>query len=593
MLKKMVFFAALFFFCARQIPPSGGPDDKTPPFVSYTVPPLAMVRVPVKSKITITFSEWINRATAEKSVGIFPPPVKGIKVRAYGRRIEIRPVAAFAESTTYHIEINSLLTDLHSNSIGSPFHYFFSTGATIDSGKIEGCIWGVGQKGLQQPKVALFNVGSQTPPDTVLFSPPSYVAQTDSLGLFSFEHIRKGNYCIMAWADLNGNNRFEPDKEPAFGPEEKFFKLDSTLSAVTLYPVQCDTSHLRITTIKPVSGRVLSASWSRAADTSAFSFFHEWRVERADAKSPALSVARYQALPRSPNFFMTLSDTTGLASYRFIYKAPATALRPKSGPMIDTLRFNGVHASDTVRPAALSFAPTGKAALRPPIRIVWSKPVKAGFTGVKMGDTLGDTVVVSVVDGLLLSDTTLLEVNRPLRPDRSYHLVLADTLFKDISGNSPRDTLFGKYTITAVSSENLCNSLSGRALCASNEPRRKWLFLPINGADRYLAGDSAGHFRFDSIPSGKGLIASFLDYNGDGRPTMGSLFPWVRPEPYRVFPDTVEARMRWDIEGIEAPSCDVCPKKPAAVSPPVPDANGRTDKNISPQKVSNISDTTK
>jgi hypothetical protein len=590
MLKKIVFFAALFLSCARQIPPSGGPDDKTPPLVRFTVPSIGTVRVAVRSKIVFIFSEWITTSTAQKAISVFPPPVNGLKVRAYGRRIEIRPVAAFAESTTYHIEINSVLTDLHANSIGSPFHYFFSTGATIDSGKVEGCIAGIGQKGLQ-PKVALFNISQQLPADTVLFSLPSYVVQTDSAGSFSFEHIRKGKYCIIGWADLNGNNRFEPDKEQAFGPEEKFFRLDSTTGPLALYPVQCDTSRIRITSIKPLSGRILSGSWSRPADSSAYSFFSQWRIEPVDAKS-VVSCKDFLALPNSPNFFITLSDTTGLSSFRFIYKAPASALRAKNGPSTDTLRFNGIHAADTLRPAVLSFVPTGKAALRPVIKLVWSKPVRHVRTALKMGDTLGDTVVVSFEKrGGSFGDTTEFEVSRSLKPDRAYHLVLADSLFKDISGNYPRDSLFGKYTITTVSSENLCNSLSGKAPCAVKDARRKWLFLPINGSDRSRSNDSAGHFRFDSIPAGKGLIATFIDYNDDGLPTVGNLFPWVKPEPYKVFPDTIEARMRWDIEGVEAPACDVCARKPAVNSPSGPEAPGKPGKNISSQKVNNISDT--
>ncbi len=79
-------------------------------------------------------------------------------------------------------------------------------------------------------------------------------------------------------------------------------------------------------------------------------------------------------------------------------------------------------------------------------------------------------------------------------------------------------------------------------------------------------------------------MASFIDYNMDNKPTTGNLFPWVRPEPYHLFPDTIEARMRWDIEGIEVPACEECAKKKTAAAAPASETKQPPDKNIILQK---------
>src|SRR5271157_2895759 len=92
MIKKIIFLFVLFLSCARQIPPSGGPDDKTPPFVRFSIPPIGTVKYPVKAKITFIFSEWIDRKTAEKCITVFPPPSQGVKIHAFGRTIVIKPV---------------------------------------------------------------------------------------------------------------------------------------------------------------------------------------------------------------------------------------------------------------------------------------------------------------------------------------------------------------------------------------------------------------------------------------------------------------------------------------------------------------------
>ena len=39
------------------------------------------------------------------------------------------------------------------------------------------------------------------------------------------------------------------------------------------------------------------------------------------------------------------------------------------------------------------------------------------------------------------------------------------------------------------------------------------------------------------------------------------MFPWLASEPHIVLTDTVEARARWDIEGIEVVECEPCPEE--------------------------------
>ncbi|MBN1982060.1 MAG: hypothetical protein JW795_11045, partial [Chitinivibrionales bacterium] len=56
--------------------------------------------------------------------------------------------------------------------------------------------------------------------------------------------------------------------------------------------------------------------------------------------------------------------------------------------------------------------------------------------------------------------------------------------------------------------------------------------------------------RFDSLPSGKGTVTCFSDINGNSTHDRGRIFPWQAPEPIYTFADTIEARSRWDIEGV-------------------------------------------
>ena len=456
---------------------------------------------------------------------------------------------------------------MHGNSIGTPYHFFFSTGRTIDSGKAFGCVV-FSEKLSSQPRVALFSETQGQFSDSNFLELPSYVVQTDSFGNFSFDHIRRGAFRIIAFTDANNDNRLQPGSEPAFAPVYRSISLDSTIGPVTLYPVACDTLTNSIISLKPVTERILMGAWARPCDSLIPSTLAQWRIQRLDSAQTAapLGIQEYSPIPLSTRFALRLSDTMTMASYLLFYSVPAAFVRGGRLFCRDSIRFNGARQADTVPPVSQGFSPTTTTDLKPRMRLVWSKPVIPTASAWILTDSLHDTVNLTISKDL--SDSTIFLVKRPLKPDRLYRLRLPDTLFTDLSGNHPRDTAFGKYSIRSISAENICYSLSGGASCLPKNMQRKWLFLPFSAGTGYITGDSCGMFRFDSISAGKGRVASFIDFNDDNAPTGGSLFPWRNPEPYRLYPDTIEARARWDIEGIEVPACEECTRKKTIPGPP-------------------------
>jgi hypothetical protein len=49
-----------------------------------------------------------------------------------------------------------------------------------------------------------------------------------------------------------------------------------------------------------------------------------------------------------------------------------------------------------------------------------------------------------------------------------------------------------------------------------------------------------------------------MDKNKNRTPDKGRIYPWYSPEPYLLATDTVEARARWDVEGVSVSICDPC-----------------------------------
>jgi hypothetical protein len=563
---RLLFIAesCIIILCAHQIPPSGGPDDKKPPAVLSSAPPAGTVNVPKKSAIVFTFAEWINPQNADRSLSVFPAPQGGVKISVSGRKVIVRPKTAFSDSTTYHIVFNTSLSDLHGNSIGTPYQHYFSTGPSIDSGRVFGCIVLGDAKGMQ-PKVALYTRGTGKG-DTVFFGQPSYLTQTDSSGTFSFDNIHRGAYEIIAFADANSNNRLDPAGEAVFAPVQKTIALARAAGPLVLYPVVCDTTTRHIVLLSPLSRTCLAGEWTGGSTLPDSLYDASWRVEAAESPR-VVAIRQYIPVFHTRRFLLSLSDTLGLAPFRLVYTEHVPLLFGKGTALRDTIRFNGLATLDTVAPVMKGFDPRGNADLKPVIKLFWSKPVRAGIARWPCVDTLKNKVDVFLFKAL--GDTTTLSLARALAPDMSYSITIPDSIFKDISGNSPRDTQGIVIKFTTLSEKDICFSISGGgASCLKGDSLQTWQFLPLGKQKAYLSKDIAGQFRFDSITAGKGRIGLFTDNNRDSVPTAGSLVPWIPPEQYWVFPDTIEARARWDVEGVSV-TCETCRPKVMRAPKPV------------------------
>jgi hypothetical protein len=556
--KHSILIIVLLFACARQIPPGGGPDDKTPPAVSVTTPRRGAVGVSKTAPIVIAFSEWIQPQNVDKCVSMFPPPPGGIAVTMSGRKLTIEPRGRLADSTTYHLTLNTSMLDLHGNSIGTPYDLFFSTGPFIDSSRIFGCVISQESK-PSQPKVALFPSAAVDSSDTVLFGAPSYLTQTDSSGFFSFDNIHRGAYECIAFSDDNNNARLDPGREQAFAPVKNKIALDKVAGPVSLYPVACDTTTMRITTLKPLSAVCLSGEWTGASTLPHPAYDGSWRIVGVESNR-SVPIKEYVPVYNSRRFFLRLGDTLGLAPFRLIATAASPLRHSGAGRLADTIRFNGVASSDTTVPVLRGWSPQGIADLKPPLRMIWSKPVTACFTKWYCTDSLRDSVAVSAAP--LFGDTTVFSLSRALKPDTKYTMKFPDSAFRDISGNRPKDTAGIKIGFGTIADRELCYSLSGGVTCLKPDNSRRWLFVQSGYARRYFTPDNNGKFRFDSIPAGRGMMGVFTDVNNDSQITRGSLVPWTPPEPFLMFPDTIEARKSWDIEGVTVTgACEECVKK--------------------------------
>jgi hypothetical protein len=239
----VLFVIALAASCANQAPPSGGPADKTPPAVSAQFPENGQLNVDTKASVEIKFSEWINRASAAGAVSVYPAVPQGVAVKVVKNKLSVTPKAPLSDNTTYHVSVSAALQDLRGNAISAPIDIVFSTGAELDSGRAEGAIVALKRK-VAGHKVMLFWAGDSAWADGRYFSPPDYAAQSDSVGAFSFSHIKEGNYRIVAFVDQYRTGKLRVG-DTCFTSLEKVVNVTKSPQTVRLYPAESDTSTVK------------------------------------------------------------------------------------------------------------------------------------------------------------------------------------------------------------------------------------------------------------------------------------------------------------------------------------------------------------
>ncbi len=504
---------------------------------------------------------------------MFPPPPGGYEVVVKGRTLEIRPDTRLADSTTYHVELTNALTDLRGNPLGKPLHLVFATGERLDSGRVSGCVIDPESR-ILQPRVVLFRTDSGHG-DTIMFGDPTYLTQTDSGGRFSLDHVRPGAYELVAFDDANEDNRLQPGRETAYAADKRTITIGSTTDRHILYPVLADTASRRIVACTPVSRTRIAGQWSRTPPRGApDSSYVSIRIAAADSPAHEPRVTRVIELSEGRRFSLLLAEPLRLQQYRLYYDIEPIVPVPDTVSLLDSVRFNGVTFADTIPPSLRSRARYECTDLMPRLLLAWSEPVRVAEETLAFGDSLGDTVRFAVDSSF--ADTMMLEAARRLAPGRVYRAEVSFESVEDLGGNHPirtadtsvsadtADTLDDPgvdamvLTVSTIAADSVAVSLSGGADCLEPNSRRRWQFSPIGGDTRYTTPDSSGFFRFDSIPAGRGFLSWYEDRDGDGRHRFGELTPWAPPEPYVPFYDTVEARARWDIEGVAPRACDPC-----------------------------------
>ncbi|GHV65383.1 hypothetical protein FACS1894199_05920 [Bacteroidia bacterium] len=224
-------YLAHAYSCANKGYPEGGQKDAEAPFIVREVPPSYATGFK-KEHIDIYFNEYMALKGVTEKFVISPPMSKKPKVNLRGKYVRVVFQDSLRTDATYSLDFGTSLVD---NNEGNPlgyYRYVFATGDIIDTLELRGVVVDA------QTNLPIYNMGVflyDNPTDSVpLKTVASYMAMTDSAGIFRVTNICEKDFRVVAIKDDNRDYKYTPEAE-------KFAFWDTLVRPQLIHLTRTDT----------------------------------------------------------------------------------------------------------------------------------------------------------------------------------------------------------------------------------------------------------------------------------------------------------------------------------------------------------------
>ncbi len=518
-------FFFLFFACARQMPPSGGPLDKTPPRVIDTVPADDSVRVGLDTPIRIRFSEAMDRRSVERALFVSPQGAEEFGFKWRGDVLEIRLPDGLQADRTYLVTVGQESADEWRNRMRASYSFGFATGDRLNRGELNGRVL-KSKEERGQVFVWAYDLSVVTVPDPGR-DRPTYVTQPDETGHFVLPRLGAGNYRIFAFGDQNNDRTYSSGDLLALPPGDVALSDEGRVRLGDLKFAVRDTSAPALVAARTPDQQHILMRFDEPVRVSG--------VEITD-----LSVMEiYQDPVDSSGVGLITEPQTRGAEYRV--RVDVVDRWGNRDTTDATVRGDGTR--DRRAPEVLAIAPVENAENVLPtavIRMLFSDAMR----------------VDAVSDFWIASDSTVVPQGH-FEWVAPNHLVFApDSLWTsgetirlignrgrllDIVGNvlsEPISFVFSVMDTAALGQISGTTSSSDVVIWVEG--------LAHEFFREQVLRDTT--FSLTELLPGTYRISGFLDRDRNGHWMSGQVYPFLPAEPLVVQADTVEVRARWETE---------------------------------------------
>jgi hypothetical protein len=536
----------LFSACATPVPPTGGPADQTPPVIVSSTPTADAVNVE-GSRLQIRFSEYVDLASFQRAFSISPAMDGEVDFGWSGRTVTIDLPEPLRSNTTYVVTLDNNLRDARGVALRQPVVLAFSTGPTINRGRLSGLV----RDPLDGDPVPGFDVFAYALTDTTapqsLPARPGYRTQTGPDGRFTFEYLSEEPFFVLALGDQN-RNRMQDPQEPFAVPFRPVLFADSA-GVETGLPWLVTRSD----TAAPVPDRVRSLSDRRIE----IRFTEPVALQNTDPQAWALQdsltgsnipVRAIYSLSAMSRLMFALTDPLQAEA---IYRIRPGAVADSAGNLAPPVfrSFTAVGQPDTVRLRFVGYVPDSAYAVIDSVYVLWpEQPFGVRFNQPVASETLNAAVSLRDSSNNTVSFTFqspdgtayLLTPAEPLEQGQPMHIRIDNRLL------GGADTVYTRaYRYPAA---NELGEMSGY-VAAPDATDRIIVELYPSGQNvplRVLQTEPSGRFYFGLLPERTYRIRAFIDRDGDLRWDGGRIQPYIPPEAVVWSSDSLRVRPRWE-----------------------------------------------
>ncbi len=535
--------------CANPLPPPGGPPDREPPHVVAFEPLSGSTRVrdPV---VRLTFSEFVDKASVVQSLHVQPPKPWKAVWDWWGTTVELRFLEALDSNTTYVVTLGSEYRDLAGNTAAEAVSIVFSTGDSIDRGRLEGrlldpqpagvFIWAYPLGGIQ--------------PDTLnpAHTAPRYWTQVGTAGTFALQGLPAGQYRLFAVRDVDRNGLYTEGVDAlgtTTGPV--MVRGDTPTVVVLRLGGPSDTTPPEVVDVRPQSRQRVRVLFSEPLDTLSVQLS---AVSIEDtAGTVVLPLVGVYLVPGTATTveIMTASPADTLTPY--VLRLREGGIRDTAGNSVRAgerlwrFRFRGELDTAAVRwiltPAdsARSFLPWQ------PLELVAEAPLDSAAAEVEVSDAIGRPIPIRwQIRGA--NHWRILPLSR-WESGQWYRLRVSFRTAQLPGGRSLGQTTLVRH-FQAIDIRQYAD-IAGR-LQDSLGCRGPYVLLlrALQGGGLWRQKLSQpGEWRFAEIPPGSYELEVFCDDDGDGRYSAGQAFPYRFAERFAII-GPLELKPRWSVEGV-------------------------------------------
>ena len=532
-LLALLALSALLESCAAVAPPLGGPRDRTPPRRISSSPDSAARNVK-QQFVRLEFSEPVVTKDLSKNLLITPqlPADNPYKLREDRNSISLLFDKPLDPNTTYSFNFREGVVDITEGLPAKNAVLNFSTGAVLDSGKVNGTVTDL----LTAKPVAEASVGLYREADTagVRRGRPYYTVLTDKAGKFSLGFLKAGPYKMYALVDKNNNGHYDDGEKIAYlpapvaigsgaGPSVAFTLtqpdkrpplLTTRTPSITQFRLGFNEG-LRTAALAPLGGSAAPAAVAEAVQLA------EDGRSVLVFKTPDVGDGRY---------LLTTADSTGNVgrdTLNLKFPVPAATAKKAAAPVLYAVQ--GAPRK-VYREGRVKFV------FAVPVRLAAKRPF-----GTLIEDSTKRRPLRLPADGALSADRTELVVRFDTKAKTRLEIVLDSAVITAITGQNLRL----RPLRLGISEQDVSTSLSGTITT-----KEKHFELQLLNDKRQVVASLAspkGSYLFSDMAPGVYHLRVLIDQDGDGRWRGGDPNLLLPPEPVYLDPKDQQIRAGFDI----------------------------------------------